>query len=44
MAGGSGQEIAEIEQRLALIEAHLEQVFTHLQVRAPEAAALDQRG
>ena len=33
MAGGSDREIAEIKQRLALIEAHLEQIFTHLQVQ-----------
>ena len=32
MAGGADQEIFEIKQRLALIEARLEQLFTHLQV------------
>lgn len=31
--GGADQEIHEIRQRLALIEAHLEQIFTHIQVQ-----------
>jgi len=33
VAGGSDQEISEIKQRLALIEARLEQLFTHLDVQ-----------
>ncbi len=33
MAGGSDQDLIEVKQRLALIEARLEQLFTHLQVQ-----------
>ena len=32
MAGSSDQEITEIKQRLALIEARLEQLFTHARI------------
>jgi ribosomal protein L7/L12 len=32
MAGGSDSQIHEIKQRLAVIEAQLQQLFTHLQV------------
>ena len=32
MAGGSDQDLIEVKQRLALIEARLEQLFTHVQV------------
>jgi ribosomal protein L7/L12 len=37
MAGGNDQEIFEIKQRLALIEARLAQLFGHLQVAPLES-------